>query len=118
FQKVRGRLVHVRLKIVVGFHAAAIEDRVVLYFQCVSGNMFRIQIGNELQSFPPVVDGLPGQTEHQIDVQIIETRGAGIMEGSQKTIAVVQTSQGFQQLRLRGLKTKTQSVDSDRAERD
>ena len=90
--------------------------RILFVGQTVSGNMFGMQSDRSLKRRLPIVKRLSRQTEHQINVQIVETRIAQDVKRLCSLRRVVFAAENFQQPVVPRLHAKTDAIYAAAAE--
>src|SRR5437773_6099953 len=87
--------------------------RILFVRQAVSGNMFWLKRNCCLQARAPLINGLTGQTKHQIDVDVCETCVAQNPKRFFCLLRVVLASEQSQQFVVPRLHAEADPVDSE-----
>ena len=116
-QRPAGQRVHIGGHIRVGFRYLALvgphaHGRTFLQRQGVEGDMLRRQGCQSLDGVLPLGEGLVGQAVHQIEVDIVETGGAGCLERFDGSVGGVAAAQQSQQAVVQALHADAEAVDA------
>ena len=116
-ERLPGKLVHVAFHVLVwksqlsGRDIAA-DRRFFLDDQTVTGEMRGREGHGGRQRFPKVEDGLRRQAEHQVEVDIVESRLAGDVYGGDHFLPIMDPAEEPQETGLACLRTQGQAVDA------